>query len=580
MKFLCTGRYFTLFFLLLPAVALWTVSCTPGKEVRPSMRQPVVVEEEESVDSACSYFYYLWGKSAENDDKYDEALEAYEKVLLCDRNSTYVMRDLAFLLIKMGRNEEGSLWLQKIIEKDPSNIEDRSILARLYTGMGKVNEAVQVYKTILAIRQDPQTLLMLGKLYARNRQYEQAQEVLTRLLEQDGDSYLAHYYLGQLYLELRLFDKAIASYKNALRLNWSSRLALELAELLEQEKKNEQAVAVYRRIIEQYPLDERARLRLANLYLSMEQSGEALEVLREFRELSGDSRKTDFAISRLLMVKGDYEGAIGILKEMLEAEPDLFTSRYMLALAYYQNDDFSAAQRQLNKIPPEAHEFENSILLRVKILQDEDNRAEAITLLENMVNNASTAKMPFYLALASLYHEEGDTDKAVNLLDNALIEYKENVDFVFEYGLLLERIGEPQKAMAMMQDVLRLEPHHSAALNYIGYSWADQGINLDEALKYIEEAVSLKPEDGYIRDSLGWVYFKLGDLERARLELERSLQLVDSDSIIFEHLGDVYRHEKNFEKAREVYEKALELIKDDDRKEAVRQKLRDISGGI
>jgi tetratricopeptide (TPR) repeat protein len=544
------------------------------------MGQPVVVEEEESVDSACAYFYYLWGKSAENDGKYEEALEAYEKVLLCDRNSTHVMRDLAFLFIKMGRNEEGALWLHKIIEKNPSDIETRSILARLYTGMGEVNEAVQVYNAILAIRQDPQTLLMLGKLYARNRQYEQAQEVLMRLLEQDGDSYLAHYYLGQLYVELRLFDKAITSYENALQLNWSSRLALELAELLEQEKMTEQAIVVYRRMIEEDPLDERPRLRLANLYLSMEQTDEALGVLREFRELSEDRRKTDFVISRLLMVKGDYEGAIGVLKEMLEGEPDLVTSRYMLALAYYQNGDLSAAQRELNKIPPEAHEFENSILLRVKIFQDQGNSSEAITLLENMVNNASTEKMQFYLVLASLYHEEGETDKAKNLLDNALTEYKDNVDFVFEYGLLLERIGEHQKAMAMMQDVLVLEPHHSAALNYIGYSWADQGTNLNEALKYIEEAVSLRPDDGYIRDSLGWVYFKLGDLERARLELERSLELVDSDPTIFEHLGDVYRQEKNLDKAREVYEKALELIKDEGKKEGVRQKLRDISEGI
>lgn len=566
-------------FALLAAVLQLGVACTPKTEVAPPV-QPVAVAEEESVDTACSYAYYLWGKTAENNDRYDEALEMYEKVLFCDSNSSYVMRDLAFLLIKMGRNQEGIVWLEKIIENDPADIDTRSILARLYAGMGKVNEAVQIYNTILAIRQDPQTLLMLGRLYARNRQYEQAQDVLTRLVEQDNESYMGHYYLAQLYRELHFTDKAIAAYEKALQLNWSARLALELAELFELDKRDDRAAELYRRIIDEEPMDEQAWLRLVNLYLSLKKTDEALAVLKEYKQLSGDSRKIDFMISRLLMAMGSYQEAIDSLNGMIDEYPDLVASRYMLALAYYQNGDPQAARSTLNEIPVDAHEFENSVLLRVKIFQDEENSTAAINLLQSMLSDPATSKMQFYPVLASLYHEEKRTAEAKRLMADALADYSSNVDFIFEYGLLLERMGDQTTAMKMMEDVLAIEPHHSAALNYIGYSWADQGVNLDQARKYIEEAASLNPEDGYIRDSLGWVYFKLGDLERARLELEKSIQLVESDPVIFEHLGDVYHHGGQHDKAREMYEKALAITKDDSRKEVLQQKLNAISGGI
>ena len=88
--------------------------------------------------------------------------------------------------------------------------------------------------------------------------------------------------------------------------------------------------------------------------------------------------------------------------------------------------------------------------------------------------------------------------------------------------------------------MLTLQPENSHALNYLGYMWADNGENLEQALELIRRAVDLDPNNGAFVDSLGWALFRLGEFEQARRHLERANQLVPRDSTILEHLGDVY----------------------------------------
>jgi tetratricopeptide (TPR) repeat protein len=124
-----------------------------------------------------------------------------------------------------------------------------------------------------------------------------------------------------------------------------------------------------------------------------------------------------------------------------------------------------------------------------------------------------------------------------------------------------------------MQIVLGRNPDHPGALNYVGYTWAEQGTNLDQAEAMISRALELRPDDGYITDSLGWVYFmrarpllEQGNIEEARVlldravdELQRAAELTGGDPVISEHLGDVYLVLEEKERALSMYEEALEL---------------------
>jgi tetratricopeptide (TPR) repeat protein len=107
-------------------------------------------------------------------------------------------------------------------------------------------------------------------------------------------------------------------------------------------------------------------------------------------------------------------------------------------------------------------------------------------------------------------------------------------------GVSLERSKRWPEAEADFRQALKIDPEQPQVLNYLGYSWVDQGTNLDQALNMIKTAVDLRPEDGYIVDSLGWAYFKLARYDDAVTQLERAVELKSSDPVINDHLGDAY----------------------------------------
>jgi tetratricopeptide (TPR) repeat protein len=129
----------------------------------------------------------------------------------------------------------------------------------------------------------------------------------------------------------------------------------------------------------------------------------------------------------------------------------------------------------------------------------------------------------------------------------------------FLLGAAYERSGRRDEAVAELRRVLKLDPNFHAALNYLGYTYAEAGENLDEALDLVQRAVSLDPDNGAYIDSLGWTYFRLGRNEAARGYLERAARLEPEDATLQEHLGDVYAAVGQKDRARQAYRRALEL---------------------
>jgi tetratricopeptide (TPR) repeat protein len=562
---------------------LLCVSCASSSLESPSQEKVLTAndtseqqKEDVTDDRACSYFYFLWGKTAENNNRLAEAQEAYEKALLCDEESEYVKRSLAILLIKMNRKEQAARELQQIISRNPQDTENRVLLAKVYSSIGRNDDAIAIYRELLEIKEDHDTLLMLGTLYAQNGQYDKAQEILNRLIELEGDSYLAYYYLARLYREMQYFEKAAASYDKALELNWFERIAYEVAEFYEERQEYDKAIVVYRRIIDEGESIDLAKTRLVNLYMTLGENDQALELLRDLRTVLPESYNVDITMSRILLNQEKYAEAIMILEDVLQTNPELTVVRYLLGMAYYRNDENQKAEEQLKLIPAESNLYEDSIFLQARILSDSGNYPGAIDLLQRQINDAATRKPGFYILLASLYRENEEVEQGSEVYEQAILLYPDDVDLLYNYGIFLEKIGEQENAMARMQRVLALDPENGAALNYVGYTWADNDVNLEKALEYIKKAVELMPEDGYVRDSLGWVYYKMGNVKQAIIELEKASEMVGSDPVIKEHLGDVYMETEQFDKALAAYEEAYELFEEEAKKERARAKINSV----
>ncbi|HEX5211359.1 MAG TPA: tetratricopeptide repeat protein [Pseudolabrys sp.] len=124
----------------------------------------------------------------------------------------------------------------------------------------------------------------------------------------------------------------------------------------------------------------------------------------------------------------------------------------------------------------------------------------------------------------------------------ALVPHPEKANWVLFYfrGICFERAHQWPKAEADLQEALKLFPEQPHVLNYLGYSWVDQGVRLDEGMDMIKRAVQQRPDDGYIVDSLGWAYYRIGNYEEAVKQLDRAIELKPEDPTINDHLGDAY----------------------------------------
>lgn len=569
--------------LIILGLVISCASCTPAVHNPPEPPPGYAAElepYEEAVDTECSYFNFLWGKAAEQEGKFEEAGYAYEQSLLCDRLATQVMRSLAALLLKTGKRQEAIGWLNKVVELDPQDDEARILLAKIHASMGSFSEAVEIYQAIL--EKDPQNfnvMLMLGGLYARFQKFSQAQEILERLVEQNQDSYAAYYYLAKLYRELLFYDKALAAYRRALELNWSNMLALETADLYEREKQEEEAVKLYERILLENPSDERLRGYLARMLLRMGKVDRAIEELEKVRSYSPEPRIIDLTISKILLDNNRFEQAIARLTPMLGEEPGAQDVRSLLSLAYYKQGDISAAKQLLQETPPGSEGYEESILMLARILQDENQVPEAEKILREAMADSRNRQLSFYVALANLYHAREQTGKGHEVFREAFRAFANKSQVMYEHGLYYHKIGDVDGAMEQMLTVLKIDSQHPQALNYVGYTWAEEGRNLDQALQYIQTAVEKLPDDGYVRDSLGWVHFQMGNFELAVEELEKAVEFSPHDPTIFEHLGDAYLQVGMRENALKAYGTSLDLYEEEKDKDKIRRKMEQVRGG-
>jgi Flp pilus assembly protein TadD len=140
-------------------------------------------------------------------------------------------------------------------------------------------------------------------------------------------------------------------------------------------------------------------------------------------------------------------------------------------------------------------------------------------------------------------------------------------------GVCYERLKDWAKAEADLKKALELDPNQELTLNYLGYSWVDQSLNLKEAMDLIRRAVQLRPNDGYFVDSLGWAYYRQKDFDQAVKQLERAVELKPDDPVINDHLGDAYWHVGRRLEAKFQWKQALDLKPETDEEAKIKKKL-------
>ncbi len=189
-----------------------------------------------------------------------------------------------------------------------------------------------------------------------------------------------------------------------------------------------------------------------------------------------------------------------------------------------------------------------------------------------------TKDMRSYLALGSVLSSAKKYKAMAEVYDNAVeklgrVPQASDWNIFFQRGIAYERLKDWKKAEPNFKKALELQPDQPQVLNYLGYSWIDRNMHLQEGLTMVKKAVSLRPNDGYIVDSLGWAYYKLGMFDKAVGELEHAVELKPGDATINDHLGDAYWQVGRKIEATYQWNRALTFKPDADQIPLIRAKI-------
>ena len=272
------------------------------------------------------------------------------------------------------------------------------------------------------------------------------------------------------------------------------------------------------------------------------------------------------------------EAALIYARLALFLRDDLHAARFLIGEILEDAERLEAAVDAYRSIPAESDFAWAAQLRAASDLADLDLQDEAIATLRRMADE-QPERTDAVTTLGDVFRRDEQYGEAAAAYDIAVeriktVEYR-HWRLFYVRGIAFERLGEWPKAEADFKRALELEPDQPLVLNYLGYTWVEQGRNLDEARTMIEKAVELRPDDGYIVDSLGWAAYRLGDFEEAVRQLERAVELVAGDPIINDHLGDAYWQVGRSHEARFQWRRVLTLDPEDDLAAQVRRKIAD-----
>lgn len=321
---------------------------------------------------------------------------------------------------------------------------------------------------------------------------------------------------------------------------------------------------------------------------AIEQGKEAKRILKDPTD---GAAEVLYGIGGALGRQGGEDLSIVYLQLALYLEPEHPMALVTLGDLYDQLNQYAAAIDAYERVPENSALKRNADIQSAMDLDRLDKTDKAKAQLKKLID-ADPTDQEAIVALGNIergreqFKDAAETySRAVDLVEKRQTETpatpaadgkpaaapsvdRSNWSLYYVRGIAYERSKQWPKAEADLKKALELAPDQALIMNYLGYSWIDQGVNLDEGMKLIRKAVELKPDDGYIVDSLGWAYYKLGKFEDAVRELERAVELRPQDPVMNDHLGDAYwrvgrRLEARFQwgHAKELGPEAAELPK-------------------
>lgn len=495
---------------------------------------------------------------------------------------------------------------EAMVKIEPTSADNHLLLGRLYFLNKDLIKAEAEFKT--AIKIDPsseEAITNLAFLYNDEGDNKKATELLNSVPEgqRSAKVYAA---MGSTFEQQKDYKQAIAAFRKAVEMDKENLDAMRgLAQNLANDNQIEAALDEYRAIQDADPQDATAALRLAEIYRGLGKYDLAMDNLKKAAALAPDLLDIPYNEALILEAQGKYEEAATILQKLVshplpadarageKANQALFLERLgniyreagrpMLALETFRKiidlggDEVSRGyqdvideyrdQKQWTEATKTAQEavkkLPNDKGLKLALAQqmaDSGKPDESVQLVKSMLKGGPEDR-DTYIMLSQInlrLKRWKDSEDAIAQAEKLAVRPEEKEYIRFLQGSIYERQKKYEQAEQAFRDVLQQNPTNSMALNYLGYMLADRNVHLEEALTLIKKALDFDPQNYNYVDSLGWVYFKMGNYDQAEESLRRAADKSPNDATIQDHLGELYARTNRFKLAAAHWEHALD----------------------
>jgi tetratricopeptide (TPR) repeat protein len=526
------------------------------------------------------------------------------------RSTDQVLLREAIDRLEQGRRTDG-------VDFDPAL---EMTLARLYLRANQSDRAVAVLAGVVAREPAPEAWLMLAQAQTAAGHPELAADALEHGADVNPRLLVT---LGELYERQQRWDKAASAYERAvaytpgspeLKMRWATALLntprdagvvrardllLEVSSarptddrplyLLSQAQRRLQdfaaAEATARKLLAIAPDSLWGAYALASVYEDTREYRKAVDTLAPAvgawtPSATAPLRQGLQALTHLgfaQMQLGEYDDAIATFERARSLAPGDTVYETYLVQANLNAKRFDAARKLLEPLRAARPDDPRLAQLDARALAGQGQRDEAIAVLKGAIDSTPT-DLPAYLTLADLLQEQSRTEEALKVLDEAGARFRDSLDVVFQRGALLDRAKDPGRAEAAFREVLRRDPLHAPALNYLGYMLAERGERLDEAVTLIQRALKVDPGNGSYLDSLGWAYYKQRRFDLAQPPLEKAADQLPANSVVQDHLGDTLEALGRPADAAAAWERALGGDRESIDVEAIKRKIARVRG--
>jgi tetratricopeptide (TPR) repeat protein len=481
---------------------------------------------------------YLAAKFAASQGEIDGAAEYYANLLEHDPGNSDLLARTFLFATSAGDMEVAIPLARRVVLQDPRNRPAHLLLA-----------AAELKSENYALAEEEigqagggaffsltNTLMQAWALAGSDRT-DDALEVLDRLSNQNGVEGLQALHRALILEYSGRVDAADEAYRDAIATPGIGARGVDaLGRFLRRSGHSEEAERLYQRLAERAPETPVARVGLSEI-----EGGDVPAPL--ISSPAEGAAEGLFSLASSLTGERNSDIAVLYFNIAIYLRPDFDLARAFLGDRYERIDKYAKAIEVYSEISSQSPYYP-MLEVQTAVNLGRIGRADAAIAKMVALTRSDPTDIDAWTALGDLRRGVGEYQTAIPAYDRAIAQIPEGderlVELYFARGICYQSIDNWDDAEDDFQGALAIDPERADVLNYLGYSWVDQGVNLAQALVLLEKARSLQPLDGYIADSVGWAYYKLGRYDEAAEVLEQAVQLAPGASEINDHLGDAY----------------------------------------